>query len=163
MCFKGERTKEESLYTEIQGQCEGKMIPSVLPAFSFDFAAQDLYTALSCHKSPHQPLSLFMIYPFQLRCDTLSPKLIPFSCLSRHGIWPWGSEPLKWALRKKKSDHVALSRRRWKKKKQKKNQKNPGKPTYFFCSCARKKLNQSLKGCQSMRQSQRKRQNQKRM
>ena len=45
---------------------------------------------------------------------------------------------------------------------QSKKVKKTGNPTYFFCSCARKKLNQSQKGCQNMRQSQRKRQNQKR-
>uniref|UniRef100_A0A8C2S1Y0 Uncharacterized protein n=1 Tax=Capra hircus TaxID=9925 RepID=A0A8C2S1Y0_CAPHI len=33
--------------TEIQRQCEGKMISSILPMFSTDFAAQDLYTALA--------------------------------------------------------------------------------------------------------------------
>ena len=54
--FKGERTIEDPLSTEIQRQCEGKMIPSMLPMFSIDFAAQDLYTALARHKaliSPH--------------------------------------------------------------------------------------------------------------
>ena len=76
------------------------MIPSMLPVFPIDFTAQDLYTALSCHKSPHYPTSLFMKYPFQLKCYTLSSKLIPFSCLSRHGIWPWGSEDLKKNLEK---------------------------------------------------------------
>ena len=59
VCFKGERTKEDRLSPEIQRQCEGKMIPSILPMFSIDFAAQDLYTDLACHKSPHQPTSLF--------------------------------------------------------------------------------------------------------
>ena len=91
MCFKGERIKEDPLSTEIQRQCEGKMIPSMLPIFSIEFAAQDLYTSLACHKSPHQPTSLFMKSPFQLRSYSLSSKLILFSCLSRHGIWPWGS------------------------------------------------------------------------
>ena len=86
VCFKGERTKEDPLSTEIQRQCEGKMIPSILPMFSIDFAAQDLYTDLACHKSPHQPTSLFMKSPFQLRSYSLSSKLILFSCLSRHGI-----------------------------------------------------------------------------
>ena len=115
MCFKGERTKEDPLSTEIQRQCEGKMIPSMLPTFSIDIAAQDLYTALPCHKSSHQPTSLFMKSPFQLRCYTLSSKLIPFSCLSRHGIWPWGSEDLWKEPWERKSDHMPLSRIRWRK------------------------------------------------
>jgi hypothetical protein len=78
--------KEDPLSTEIQRHPEGKMIPSMLPTFSIEFSAQDLYTVLACHKSPHQPTSLFMKSPFQLRCYTLSSKLIPFSCLSRHRI-----------------------------------------------------------------------------
>jgi hypothetical protein len=86
VCFKGERTKEDPLSTEIQRQCEGKMIPSMLPSFFIDFASQELYTALAWHKSPLQPTSLFMKFLFQLRCNTLSSKLIPFSCLLRHGI-----------------------------------------------------------------------------
>ena len=83
--FKGERTIEDHLSTEMQRQCEGKMIPSMLPMFSIDFAAQDLYTALASHKSPHQPTFLFQKSPFQLRCYAFSLKLIPFSCLSRYG------------------------------------------------------------------------------
>ena len=58
MCFKDERTNEDPFYTEIQGQCEGKMIPYMLPTFSIDLAAQDLYTAFACHKGPHQPTSV---------------------------------------------------------------------------------------------------------
>ena len=50
--------------------------------FSIDFAAQDLYTPLACHKSPHQPTSLSTKSPFQLRCYTASSKLILFSYLS---------------------------------------------------------------------------------
>ena len=86
VCFNDERMKEDPLSTEIPRPCEGKIIPSMLPTFSIDFAAQDLYTALACHKNPHHPTSLFINSPFQLRCYTLSSKLIPFSCLSRHGI-----------------------------------------------------------------------------
>ena len=86
VCFEDERKKEDPLATEIQRQCEGKMIPSTLPRFSIDFGAQDLYTALAWRKSPHQATSLFMKSPFQLSCYTLSSKLIPFSCLSRHEI-----------------------------------------------------------------------------
>ena len=71
-----ERTNEDPFYTEIQGQCEGKMIPYMLPTFSIDLAAQDLYTALACHKNPHQPTSLFMKSPFQIRFYTLSSILI---------------------------------------------------------------------------------------
>ena len=86
VCFKGERMKEDPLSTEIQRQCEGKMNPSMLPTFSIDFAAQDLYTALAYHKSPHQPTLLFMKSHFQHRYYTLSSKLMPFCLLSRHGI-----------------------------------------------------------------------------
>ena len=137
---------------EIQRQCEGKMILSMLPTFSFDFAAQDLYTALACHKSPHQPTSLFRKSPFQLRCYNLSSKLIPFSCLSRHGITMRVRRPLKGTLRKKIRSYATQS----------KKVKKTRKPNCIFCSCARKKLNQSRKGYQNMRQSQRRRQNQKR-
>jgi len=115
VCFKGERTKEEPLSAEVQRQCEGKNIPSMLPTFSIDFASQDLYTALPCHKSPHQPTSLFMKSPFQLRHYTLSSKLIHFSCLSRDGICPWGSEDLWKEPWERKSNHMPLSLRRWRK------------------------------------------------
>ena len=87
------------------------MIPSMLHTFSIDFAAQELYTALACHKSPHQPTSLFMKSPLQHRCYNLSSKLIPFSCLSRYGIWLWGSEPLKWTLRKKIRSYATQSKK----------------------------------------------------
>ena len=86
VCFKGDRMKEDPLSTEIQRQCQGKMIPSMIPTCSIDLAAQDLYTALACHKTPHQPTSLFMKSPFPLRCYTVSSILIPLSCLSSHGI-----------------------------------------------------------------------------
>ena len=99
----------------MQRQCEGKMIPSTLPRFSIDFGAQDLYTALAWRKSPHQATCLFMKSPFQLSCYTLSSKLIPFSCLSRHEIWPWGSEDLSKEPWERKSDRTPLRRRRWRK------------------------------------------------
>ena len=85
VCFKGEKTKEDSLSTEIRRQCQGKMIPSMLPTFSIDVAAQDDYTSLACHKSPDQPTSLFLKSPFQIRYDILSSKQTPFSRLARHG------------------------------------------------------------------------------
>ena len=59
VCFQDERKKEDPLSTEVQRQCESKMIPTELPMFSTDFAAQNLYTALAWHKSPHWPTSLF--------------------------------------------------------------------------------------------------------
>ena len=140
MCFNGAWTKEDPLSTEIQRQCEGKMIPSILPAFSIDFAAQDLYTVLACHKSPHQPTSLFRKSPFQLRCYKLSSKLIPFSCLLRLGITMRVRRPLKGTLRMKILSSATQS----------KKVKETRKPNcfffFFFCFCARKKLNQSRKG-----------------
>ena len=78
VCFKGDRKKEDPLSTEIQRQCQGKMIPSMISTCSIDLAAQDLYTALACHKNPHQPTSLFMKSPFQIRFYTLSSILIHF-------------------------------------------------------------------------------------
>ena len=144
--------KEDRLSPEIQRQCEGKIIPSMLPMFSIDIAAQDLYTVLACHKSPHQPTSLFMKSPFQLRCYKLSSKLIPFSCLSRHGITMRVRRPLKGTLRKKIQSYATQS----------KKVKKTRKPNCLFCSCARKKLNQSREGYQNTRQSKRRRQNQKR-
>ena len=152
-CASRVKGRKKTLCQQRQRQCEGKMIPSTLAIFSIDFAAQDLYTVLACHKSPHQPTSLFRKSLSQLRCYTLSSKLIPFSCLSRYGIRPWGSEDLWKEPWERKSDHMPLSRIRWRK------QENQ---TVFFCSCARKKLNQSRKGYQNTRQSKRRRQNQKR-
>ena len=152
LCFKGERTKEDPLSTEIQRQCEGKMIPSMPPTFSIDFAAQDLYTALACHKSPHQPTSLFMKSPLQLRCYTFSSKLIPFSCLKAWNMTMRVRRPLKGTLRKKIRSYATQS----------KKVKKTRKPNCFFYSCAHKQLNHSRKGYQNMRQSQRRRQNQKR-
>ena len=77
VCFRGERTKEDPLSTEIQSEWEDKMIPSMLPTFSIDFAAQDLYTALACQKpsSAHIPfhevsLPTQMLYRF-LKTNTL--------------------------------------------------------------------------------------------
>ena len=62
--------------------------------------------------SPHP---FFMKSPFQLSFYSLSSKLIPLSCLSRHEIWPWGSEDLYKEPWERKSDHMPLSRRRWRK------------------------------------------------
>ena len=110
----------------------------MFPTFSIDFVAQDLYTSLACHKSPHQPTSFFMKSHFQLRCYNLSSKLTPFSCLSRHGLWPWGSDDLwkePWEI---KSDHMPLSLRRWR--------KQENQTVFFFCSCACKKRIKAKKG-----------------
>ncbi|DAA26781.1 TPA: hypothetical protein BOS_8989 [Bos taurus] len=60
--------------------------------------------------------------------------------------------PLKGILRKKIRSYAT----------QLKKVKKTRKPNCFFSSCAPKKLNQSRKGYQNMRQSQRRRQNQKR-
>ena len=60
--------------------------------------------------------------------------------------------PLKVALSKKIRSYAMQS----------KKVKKTRKPNCFFCSCARKNLNHSQKGYQNMRQSQRRRQNQKR-
>jgi hypothetical protein len=60
--------------------------------------------------------------------------------------------PLKGTLRKKIQSYGTQS----------KKVKKTRKPICFFCSCARKKLNQSRKGYQNTRQSKRRRQNQKR-
>ena len=144
--------KEDPLSTEIQRHCEGKLIPSMLPTFSIDFSAQDLYTVLACHKSPHQPTSLFMKSPFQLRCYTFSSKLIPFSCLKAWNMTMRVRRPLKGTLRKKIRSYAT----------QLKKVKKTRKPNCFSSSCAPKKLNQSRKGYQNMRQSQRRRQNLKR-
>ena len=80
VCFKDERKKEDPLSTEIQRQCEGKMIPSTLPMLFVDFAAQVLYTALAWHKSPHQPTSLFheISLPIQFLCSFLKTSNLPF-------------------------------------------------------------------------------------
>ena len=106
VCLKDERKKEDPLSTEIQRQCEGKTTPSTLPMLFVDFAAQVLYTALAWHKSPHQPTSLF---------HDLSSKLVTFPCLYRHERWPWGSEDLYKEPWKRKSDHMPLNWRRWRK------------------------------------------------
>ncbi|NP_001071603.1 Spermatid nuclear transition protein 3-like [Bos taurus] len=60
--------------------------------------------------------------------------------------------PLKGTLRTKIRSYATQS----------KKVKKTRKPNCFLCSCARKKLNQCQKGYQNMRQSQRRRQNQKR-
>ena len=152
MCFRGERTKEDPLSTEIQREWEDKMIPSVLPTFSIDFAAQDLYTALACQKpsSAHIPfhevsLPTQMLFPF-LKTNTLLLSFKAWNMTMRV------RRPLKVTLRKKIRSYATLS----------KKVKKTRKPNCFFCCCARKKLNQSRKGYQNMRQSQRRRQNQKR-
>ena len=152
MCFRGERTKEDPLSTEIQRQCEDKMIPSVLPTFSTDFAAQDLYTALACQKpsSAHIPFHevshpIQMLFPF-LKTNTLLLSFKAQNMTMR--VW----RLLKGTLRKKIRSYATQS----------KKVKKTRKPKCFFSCCAHKKLNESRKGYQNMRQSQRRRQNQKR-
>uniref|UniRef100_A0AC11D134 Uncharacterized protein n=1 Tax=Ovis aries TaxID=9940 RepID=A0AC11D134_SHEEP len=60
--------------------------------------------------------------------------------------------PLQGTMRKKIRSYATQS----------KKVKKTRKPNCFFCSCGRKKLNQSRKRYQNMRQSPRRRQNQKR-
>ena len=136
MYFKGERTKEDPLSTEIQRQCEGKMIPSMLPTFSIDLTAQDLYTALACQKpsSAHIPfheisLPTQMLYPF-LNSNTL---LLYFKA---RNMTMTLRRPIKGTLRQKIRSYDTQS----------KNVKRTRKPNCFFCSCASNKLNQSRKG-----------------
>ena len=149
--FKDERKKEDPLSTEIQRQCEGKMTPSTPLMLSVDFAAQVLYIAPAWHKSPHQPTSLFheISLPIQFLYSFLktSNLLMP---LQAEKMTMRVIRPLQGSLRKKIWSYAPQM------KKVKKN-----KPV-FFCSCAFKKLNQSKKRYRNMRQSQRRRQNQKR-
>ena len=146
------KVRKEQFRKSLTRRIVHRRMTSTLRMLFIDFAAQVLYTALAWHKSPHQPTSLFMKSPFQLRCYNLSSKLIPFSCLSRLGITMRVRRPLKGTLRMKIRSSATQS----------KKVKETRKPNCFFCSSARKKLNQSRKGYQNMRQSQRRRQNQKR-
>ena len=111
MCFRGERTKEDPLSTEIQREWEDKMIPSMLPKFSIDFPAQDLYTALACQKpsSAHIPfhevsLPTQMLYPF-LKTNTL---LLSFKARNM-SMRVRGT--LKGTLRKKIRSYATLSKK----------------------------------------------------
>ena len=62
--------------------------------------------------SPHP---FFMKSPFQLSFYALSSKLVTFPCLYRHKRRPWGSEDLYKEPWKRKSDHMPLNWRRWRK------------------------------------------------
>ena len=108
VCFKDERKKENPMSLEVQRQCEDKMTPTKFPMFSIVFAAQDLYIAPAWHKSSHQPTSFFIKSPFQFSFYILSSKLVNFSCISRHEIWPWGSEDLYKEPWERKSNHMPL-------------------------------------------------------
>ena len=152
VCFQDERKKEDPLSTEVQRQCESKMIPTELPMFSTDFAAQNLYTALAWHKSPHWPTSLFHeislptpLFSF-LKTNTLVVSFQARNMTMRV------RRPLQGTLRKKIRSHATQS----------KKVKKTRTPNCFFRSCARKKLNQSRKRSQCMRRNQRRRQNPKR-
>ena len=101
---------------EIQRQCEGKMAPPTkLPMFSIDLLPKTSTLPLLGTKALMSPYPFFMKSPFQLSFYSLSSKLIPLSCLSRHEIWPWGWEDLYKQTWERKSDHMPLSRRRWRK------------------------------------------------
>ena len=111
MCFRGERTKEDPLSTEIQREWEHKMTPSMLPTFSIDFAAQDLYTAFACQKpssahiSFHEvSLPIQMLYPF-LKTNTL---LLSFKA---RNMTLRGRRPLKGTLRQKIRSYATLSKK----------------------------------------------------
>ena len=154
VCFKGERKKEDPLSTEIQRLCEGKITPTKLPMFSIDFAAQDLYTALAYQKpsSAHIPfhevsLPTKMLFPF-LKTNTL---LLSFKARNM-------------TMRVRRLLKGTLRKKIWSYATQSKKVKETRKPNNFFCccSCACKKLIQTRKGYEKMRQSQRRRQNQKR-
>ena len=153
VCFKGERKKEDPLSTEIQRLCEGKITPTKLPMFSIDFAAQDLYTALAWHKSPHQPTSLFheMSLPTQFLFSFLKTNTLLLSFQARNMMMSV-RRPLQGTMRKKIWSYATQS----------KKVKKTRKPKCFFYSYACKKLNQSKKRYRNMRQSQRRRQNKKR-
>ena len=86
-----------------------------------------------------------MLYPF-LKTNTLLLSFKAWNMTMRV------RRPLKGTLRKKIRSYATES----------KKVKKTRKPNCSFCSCAHKKLNQSRKGYQNMRQSQRRRQNQKR-
>ena len=138
--------------TEVPRLCESKMIPTKLPMFSIDLAAPNLYPPLPGTKaliSPHHffqeislPTPLFsflkshtLVLSFQARNMTMRVR-----------------RPLQGSLRKKIRPYATQS----------KKVKSSRKPNYFLRSCARKKLNQSRKRYQNMRQDQRRRQNPKR-
>ena len=116
VCFKDERKKEDPLSMEIQRQYEGKMTPPTkLPMFSIDLLPKTSTLPMLGTKALISPHPFFMKSPFQLSFYSLSSKLIPLSCLSRHKIWPWGSEDLYKETWERKSDHMPLNRRRWRK------------------------------------------------
>ena len=153
VCFKDERKKEDPLSTEIQRQCEGKMIPSTLPMLFVDFAAQVLYTALAWHKSPHQPTSLFheISLPIQFLCSFLKTSNLPLP-LQAWKMTMRFRRPLQGTLKKSIRSYAT----------QLKKVKKTKKPNCFSYSCAPKKLNQSKKSYRNMRQSHRRKQSQKR-
>ena len=151
-CASRAKGRKKTMYTEIQGQCEGKMIPSMLPMFSIGFADQDLYTALACHKSPHKPTSFFTTSPFQLRCYTISSKLILFSCLSST---EYDHESHKISKRNLEKEKLII---RHSVEEGEGNNKNK----LFFLFLCKYETESKLKRVQNMRQSQKMRHNQKR-
>ncbi|XP_025132994.1 spermatid nuclear transition protein 3-like [Bubalus bubalis] len=73
-------------------------------------------------------------------------------CVKARNMMMSVRRPLQGTMRKKIRSYATQS----------KKVKKTRKPNCFFCSCARKKLNQSRKRYQNRRQNQRRRQNQKR-
>ena len=135
-CTSRVKGRKKTLCPQRHRQCEGKMIPSMLPTFSIDLTAQDLYTALACQKpsSAHIPfheisLPTQMLYPF-LNSNTL---LLYFKA---RNMTMSLRRPIKGTLRQKIRSYDTQS----------KNVKETGKPNCIFCSCASNKLNQSRKG-----------------
>ena len=121
--------------------------------FSIDFTAQDLYTALAWHKSPHQSTSLFheISLPTQFLFSFLKTNMLLLS-FQEWNMTMRVRRPLQGTMRKKILSYATQS----------KKVKKTRKPNCLFCSCECKKLNQSRKRYQNRRQSQRRRQNQKR-
>ncbi|ELR54367.1 hypothetical protein M91_09061, partial [Bos mutus] len=104
-------------------------------------------------RKPQQPKRVPMRFASRVkgRKKTLCPQKYRGSVEARN-MTMRVRRPLKGTLRKKILSHATQS----------KKVKKTRKPNCFFCSCPRKKLNQSQKGHQNIRQSQRRRQNQNR-
>ena len=150
--LQGWKDERKPLSTELQRKCEVKMIPPMLPMFSIGFAAQDLYTALACQKSLHQPISFFTKSTFQLRCYTISSKLILFSCLSST---KYDHESQKISKRNVEKENLIICH-------SVEEGEGNNKNKLFFLFLCKYETESKLKRVQNMRQSQKMRHNQKR-